>query len=283
MKQLILNADDFGLTRGINQGIIRAHREGILTSTTLMATAPAFDDACVLARANPQLSVGCHVVLVGGKSVLSPPEVPSLADKEGKLPASVGMLVAKMSLGKIHMRDVEREVQAQIEKIRAAGIEPSHFDSHKHAHAHPMVMEAIGKVAQACRIKRVRNPVERLGDSWRGAGLSKQLAVAAAVQVVARRFRSLARKYGLRAPERFLGLATTGRLGPLALGRMIETLPEGISEIMLHPGIWDEDLARTGSRLQRQRELELEGLLDPDLKRTVEKEGIELIGYCGLN
>lgn len=214
---------------------------------------------------------------------MAPREIPSLADKQGRLPGSLVSLVAKVSLGQIHKCDIEREVQAQIDKIRAAGIEPSHFDTHKHTHAHPMLMDAIARVAEACGIKRVRKPVERLSDSWRGGGLSKQFAAAAAVRMVAGRFGAISRKYGLRAPDHFLGLGMTGRLGPSALRRMIEMLPEGTTEIMLHPGIWDDDLARTGSRLQRQRQLELDGLLDPDVKRTVEKEGIQLIGYCGLN
>jgi hopanoid biosynthesis associated protein HpnK len=283
MKHLILNADDFGLTRGVNQGIIRAHREGILTSATLMATAPAFEEACALARANPDLGVGCHLVLVGGKSVLPSEEIPSLADENGRLPDSLVAFGVKVSLGQIRTSEIEREVRAQIEKIRAAGIEPSHLDTHKHTHAHPVVMNVIGRVARDSGIKRVRKPIERLTDSWNGGGLSKQLAAAAAVRVVAMEFEAISRKYGLRAPDHFLGLALTGQLGPTALRRMIEKLPEGSTEIMLHPGVCDEDLARTGSRLQQERQLELDGLIDPDVRRTVEKEGIQLLGYCGLN
>jgi chitin disaccharide deacetylase len=283
MKQLILNADDFGLTQGVNQGIIRAHREGILTSATLMATAPAFEDACALARANPTLGVGCHLVLVGGKSILPPEEISSLADRNGSLPDSLVMFAAKVSLSQIRTSEIEREVRAQIEKTRAAGIEPTHLDTHKHTHAHPVVMNVIGRVARDTGIERVRKPVERLSDSWHGGGLSKQLAAAATVRVLAMEFEAISRKYGLRAPDHFLGLALTGQLGPAALRRMIEELPEGSTEIMLHPGICDEDLGLTGSRLQRQRQLELDGLIDPDVRRTVEKEHIQLIGYGGLD
>jgi chitin disaccharide deacetylase len=283
MKQLILNADDFGLTRGVNQGIIRAHREGILTSATLMATAPAFEDACSLARANPGLGVGCHLVLVGGKCITPAGEISTLVDEYGRFPASLPVFAAKVSLGQIRATEIERELRAQIEKIRGAGIEPSHVDTHKHTHAHPLVMEALGRVARDCGIRRVRKPVESLRDSWAGAGLSKQVAAAVAVRIVARRFTEISAVYGLRSPDYFLGLAMTGRLGPAALRRMIETLPEGTIEIMLHPGVCDADLAGTGSRLQQQREMELECLLDADVKRTVEEEGIELISYCGLN
>ena len=215
--------------------------------------------------------------------MLPPREIPSLADENGRLPNSLVVFAAKVSLGQIRTSEIGLEVRGQIEKIRAAGIEPSHVDSHKHTHAHPVVMDVIGTVAQDCGIRRVRKPIEDLRSAWAGAGLSRQLAAAAAVRVVARRFEAISRKYGLRAPDHFLGLAMTGQLGPAALRRMIETLPEGVIEIMLHPGICDADLASTGSRLQRQRQLELDGLLDPDVQRTVEKEGIQLMGYGGLN
>ena len=283
MKRLILNADDFGLTRGVNRAIIRAHREGILTSATLMATAPEFEDACEQARANPNLSVGCHIVLVGGKAVTASREIPSLAREDGMLPKSLLGFAAEVTSGRIRATDIERETRAQIDKIRSAGIEPSHIDTHKHTHAHPMVMEAIGRAAQTCGILRIRKPVERLRDSWSAGGLSKQLAAVSLVRVMSRRFGEAARKYGLRTPDYFLGMAMTGQLGPVALRRMIETLPEGTAEIMVHPGICDMDLRNSGSRLQQQRQLELDGLLDADVKHTIEKVGVQLIGYWGLN
>jgi hopanoid biosynthesis associated protein HpnK len=283
MKQLIVNADDFGLTRGVNQGIIRAHREGILTSATLMATAREFDHAVALALANPELGVGCHLVLVGGRAVAPAEAVSSLADRDGKLPSSLALFAARVSVGRVRPSEIERELRAQIEKIRGAGIEPSHVDTHKHTHVHPVVMEAVGRVVREYGIKRIRNPIENLRDSWNGVGLSTRLAPAGIVRVVGRRFRAISERYGLASPDHFLGLAETGQLGPEALCRMIEALPEGSTEIMLHPGVCDDDLAKTGSRLQGQRQLELDGVLNPDVKRTVEKEGIRLISYCGLN
>jgi hopanoid biosynthesis associated protein HpnK len=283
MKQLILNADDFGLTPGVNRGIIRAHQDGILTSATLMATAPAFDDAVELARANSALGVGCHLVLVGGRAIAPLREIPSLANRNGKLPDSLVSFAMSVSRGKIEPMEIERELRAQIAKIRRAGIEPTHLDTHKHTHAHPIVMEVLGRTAQDLGIKRVRKPIENLADSWRSAGWSQGVAAAAVVQTIARRFEEIARKYGMLSPDHFLGLAMTGQLGPAALRRMISALPEGRTEIMLHPGICDADLAKTGSRLQEQRQLELDGLLDADVKHMVEKEGIQLISYCGLN
>lgn len=288
MKQLILNADDFGLTRGVNQGIIRAHREGVLTSTTLMANGAAFDDAVECAKANPGLGVGCHLVLVGGRAVAPREEVSSLVDEQGRLPESLPVFVARVSSGMIRTKEIEREMHAQIEKIRSAGIEPSHLDTHKHTHAHPRVMVALGRVAHEVGITRVRNPAEDIRASWEtsrgdGAGISKQLVAAAAVRAVSPRFAAIGRKYGLHWPDHFLGLAITGQLGRENLRRIIAGLGEGQTEIMLHPGVCDAELASTGSRLLRQRETELEGLLDPDVRSAIEERGVRLITYRELH
>ena len=281
-KQLILNADDFGLTKGVDDGIIRAHREGILTSATLMANGDAFAHAVELAVANPSLGVGCHLVLVGGKSVAPRQEISSLADSDGQLPTSLGALVGRVTTGRIRRADIERELRAQIEKIQRAGISPTHLDTHKHTHAHPRVLDALGRVAQELGITRIRKPIERLRDSWAGKAPIGQLVAASAARTVSLKFRALSRKYGLRSPKNFLGLASTGGLGAAALRRLIDTLPEGQTEIMLHPGIYDADLIQTGTRLRKERELEMNALVDPDVKRAVVANGIQLITYREL-
>lgn len=287
MKKLIVNADDFGLTRGVNEGIIRAHRDGILTSTTLMATGPAFEDAVAWALANPMLGVGCHLVLVGGRAVSPALEIPSLADQSGNLPQSLAVFVSKISAGKISPVDIGRELRAQIAKIRAAGIEPTHLDTHKHTHAHPVVMKVLAQTARSLGITKIRKPMESLRDSWetsrKSGGVSAQLLASAAVRAVTPKFYSIAKQYDLLSPEHFLGLAMTGKLGPAALRRLIEMLPEGQTEIMVHPGICDQDLQRTGSRLQEQRQRELDGLLDPAVRSAISVQGIRLISYRELN
>jgi chitin disaccharide deacetylase len=288
MKQLILNADDFGMTRGVNEGIIRAHRDGVLTSTTLMANGPEFDDAVARAKSNPKLGVGCHLVLVGGPAIAPREKISSLADANGNLPESLTGLVARLSSGLIRIRAIERELRAQIEKIRSAGIEPTHLDTHKHTHAHPKVMEALGRVAKELGITRIRKPMENLRDSWEttrheNSGRAKELIAAAAARAVTPWFQAIARKYGLLSPDHFLGLAMTGGLGPAALRRMIDTLSDGSTEIMLHPGICDTDLASSGSRLLDQRETELQGLLDPGVRSALTERDIRLISYRELH
>jgi chitin disaccharide deacetylase len=288
MKQLILNADDFGMTRGVNEAIVRAYQEGILTSTTLMANGLAFEDAVQRASSNPRLGVGCHLVLVGGRSVAPAEEIASLADSEGRLPQSLATLVTRISCGLIRLKHIEKEFLAQIKKIRDAGIEPTHLDTHKHTHAHPGVMEALGRVAHSTGIIRVRKPFEFLRDSWNATrglngGFARQLAAAAAARTVAPLFQAVCKKYGLRAPDRFLGLAITGYLGPVPLHHMIDSLSEGSTEIMLHPGLADDDLAKSGSRLQMSRQLELEGLLNLELRRSLDQQGVQLISFRELN
>jgi chitin disaccharide deacetylase len=288
MKSLILNADDLGMTRGVNEGIIRAHREGILTSTTLMANGPSFDDAVERIAANPQLGVGCHLVLVGGKCIARRETVGSLADADGNLPESLPRFVARLSSGMIPASEIERELRAQIEKIRAAGITPTHLDTHKHTHAHPRVMEALARVAKEFGIKRVRKPVENLHDSWQTMqadekGITMQIVAAGAVRAVAPRFLAIARKYGLLFPDHFLGLAVTGQVSAAALRRMVDTLDDGSTEIMLHPGICDADLVQSGTRLREQRETELAALLDPNVRIALNERGVRLISYRELN
>ena len=288
MKELILNADDFGYTTGVNEGIIRAHRDGILTSATLMANGRAFDDAVERAKANPKLGIGCHLVLTGGFSVAPREEIPSLADAEGRLPRSLGALVARVSAGSVRTNEIERELRAQLEKIRRAGIELSHVDTHKHTHVHPRVMGAVGRVAREFGITRVRNPIENLGDSWRtarseNADIVANMAASLAVRAVGSWFNAIARKYGLQSPDHFLGLAITGRMSAAALCRLIDTLPEGRTEIMVHPGIYDAELVKSGSRLQQQRQTELDGLLAPEARRAVDANSVRLISYRELN
>ena len=281
-RQLILNADDFGLTPGVNAAILRAHRQGILTSATLMANAASFDEAVSIALATPTLGVGCHLVLVGGRSVAPARDVESLVDREGNFPRSLGQFVARVSTGAIRSVHIERELRAQIEKILRAGISPSHFDTHKHTHVHPRVLNALGRVAREFRITAIRKPIERLRHAIASQSQPGQLLAASAARSVSLKFRSLSRKYGLRSPDNFLGLAATGFVSAVALRKLIETLPPGQTEIMLHPGINDAALAATGTRLLAQRELELAALLDPAVKRAVVAQGIQLITFREL-
>jgi hopanoid biosynthesis associated protein HpnK len=284
MLDLIVNADDFGLTRGVNAGIIRAYREGILTSATLMANGPAFDDAVELARANPGLGVGVHLALLGGRAVAPRQEVTSLADRDNQLPDTLFVLLTRLSSGWIPTRQIEREFRAQINRVLDAGIVPTHLDTHKHTHTHPRVMEAMGRIANEFKIRCVRKPFEdfRISMSNRranGKGNTRQVMSAVAAGTTAPLFRLLVKAYGLLTPDHFFGLTVTGRLRSKGLLEIMARLPQGTSELMCHPGVCDDELRQLPTQLQSEREDELTALTDPNVRRAAEARGIRLIGY----
>lgn len=292
MKQLIVNGDDFGLTPGVNQGICRAYRDGILSSATLMANAAAFEDAVQRAKENPGLGLGCHLVLVGGPIVGKLEEVGPLADSAGRLPATLAELVRLVTLGQVSERHIAAEFRAQIGKIRTAcrvaGIEPTHCDTHKHTHCHPVVMRALARVMAEMGIRRWRMPYESLADviqmtgSSRKTGGIRQMAGALVAHVTERTFRGLSRRTNLVHPDRFIGVVATGNLDAGGLAGLLERLPDGVSELMCHPGESDAALRDTGTRLCEQREVELAALVAPGLRDVMAHRGIELIGYDQL-
>ena len=288
MKQLIVNADDFGLTAGVNAGIVRAFRDGILTSTTLTANGAAFCDAVEQAKRNPGLGVGCHLVLVGDCAVAPRERVSSLVNRKGQLPVSLFSLVARLAGGRIRIQEIEQEFLAQIERLRSSGIEPTHLDTHKHTHSIPQVMDAMMRVAKESGISRVRKPYEdaKHGSAAarrNGKGKLKQRTLAAAARQTAPRFARLVRQNGVRTPDYFYGIHQTGSLRSEALLEILETLPDGTSELMSHPGFCDAALQHLSTRLKHQREEELAALIDPSARRMVERQGIRLITYRELN
>jgi hopanoid biosynthesis associated protein HpnK len=287
MKRLIVNADDFGFTRGVNTGIVRAYRTGIVTSTTIMANGDAFEDAVEQARANPGLGVGCHLAIIGGRPVAQPAEVRSLVDSDGALPATLTQLMIKLARGSVSTDEIAREFRSQLERVAGAGIKPTHLDTHKHSHTHPQVMKALARVASEFGVKCVRNPFEGVFASAQLSSLSKwaylkQYAMSAAIQPGAIKFRRLVRENGLKTPDRFFGVSMTGMLDSAVIRSMMESLGEGTTELMCHPGIFDEDLDRAHTRLKGERERELEALSAPSLRRLAEEKRIELINYGEL-
>jgi predicted glycoside hydrolase/deacetylase ChbG (UPF0249 family) len=169
MRRLIVNADDFGLTSGVNRGILEAHKQGIVTSATIMAKSHAFEEATVLARSDTALphtfSVGCHIVLLDGEPVLSPERVPSLVQSKdhGQLRSSLGDFVVCSFRGKLNPVEVEAEATAQLAVVQEAGVQLSHFDTHKHAHMFPAVLRPLLRAARSRGVPAVRNP---FGQVW---------------------------------------------------------------------------------------------------------------------
>jgi hopanoid biosynthesis associated protein HpnK len=290
MKRLIINADDFGFTRGVNAGIERAFRTGILTSATIMANGDAFEEAIEIARANCGLGVGCHLSAVGGRPVAAARDVASLLDGNQMLPVTLTQLMIKLARGQVRSSDIESEFRAQVGRVVARGITPTHLDSHKHAHTHPHVMRALARVAREFGIRCVRNPFESLfapahaGATARArrAAYLKQCAMSAAVAVRAISFKRLAREYGLRTPDHFFGARLTGLLDSEAIESLVRSTRPGATELMCHPAVYDQELERARTRLKRERERELEALTDPALRRIIDKAGVKLISYREL-
>jgi hopanoid biosynthesis associated protein HpnK len=290
MRQLIVNGDDFGFARGVNEGIVRAFRSGILTSTTIMANGAAFEEAVELALANPGLGVGCHLALVGGPPVAAAGEVESLIGNDGMLPVTLTSLLRKLTSGSVTDEHLERELRAQIERVVSAGITPSHLDSHKHSHTHPRVMKALSRVASEFGITAVRNPFEGVrGSALLGPAARarrgvyvKQYAMSAAVSLRAGAFKRLAREYAFRTPDSFFGVRLTGLLDSEAIRSVIESLKEGTAELMCHPGVYGEDLENARTRLKRERQRELDALTDPGLRRAIDDSAVKLISYREL-
>jgi len=284
MKRLIVNADDFGFTPGVNAGIIHAYKTGIVTSTTIMANGEAFEDAVALALNNPSLGVGCHLAIVGGRPVARAEEVPSIVDDDGLLPSTLGQLMLRLARGSVKSDEIAREFRAQVMRVVGAGIIPTHFDSHKHSHVSPPVMKALALVAREFGVTSVRNPFESVFD---GGSLSswvevKQSALSAAIAPGALTFKRLVGQHRLKTPDRFLGVKRTGRLDSNAIRSMMKGLKEGTTELMCHPGFNDPGLENAHTRLKKERERELEALTDPSLRQLAEESGIELISYREL-
>lgn len=287
MKRLIVNADDFGFTRGTNEGIVRAFKKGIVNSTTLMANSEAFEHAVALAKENPELGVGCHLTAVGGKVIVR--EASSLADDSGFMPKTLTDLITQLTRGRVSYQDLEREFAAQVERIIASGIKPTHLDTHKHTAIHPAVTKAMARVAYEFGIQAVRFPFERFAN--RPAGLQvranrnryfKQRALSLATLPGAIYFQGVMQKYHLRTPDFFCGVALTGLLDSQTVCHLIGSLRDGVTELMCHPALYDAELETSATRLKQERQQEFEALIDASVWRCIDEQNIKLMSYAEL-
>jgi predicted glycoside hydrolase/deacetylase ChbG (UPF0249 family) len=268
---LVVNADDFGFTPDVNRGIVAAHRGGILTAATLMANGQAFDDAVRLARETPSLDLGCHLVLISGPSLL-PPYAP--------LPASVPELLWALAARRIRLYD---ELAAQVRKILAAGLLPTHLDTHKHTHLAPPVLDAVARIAEEFGINWVRRPFDIPLTAPGVPGFEGWLkrATSASLQVLRGRFHRVLASHACRTTDHFAGFQLTGRFRAPELAQLIRALPEGSTEFMCHPG-YSADLRHARTRLKESRERELEALISPEVRAALAQAGVELVNYRTL-
>ncbi len=288
MKRLVVNADDLGMAGSINEGILEAHRRGIVTSTTLLASGAAFEAAVAMARSAPKLGVGVHLNLTQGAPVADPAQVSSLLDGRGEFARPPAALLRGLLTGGVRLDEVERELSAQIEKVRAAGIAITHLDGHKHVHMLPRVFPVVLRLAKRYGIRAVRRARERQGGMWRllgrkkSVGIVKQSVKSRALNLMTRNSRALLRQAGLHFPMHFFGITQTGFLDPPELAALLRRIPEGTSELMCHPGCAGRDMDPKLTRLRAERQRELEALTRPEILELVSRLGIELIDYRGL-
>lgn len=277
--RLIVHADDFGLSEKVNEGIVKAHLEGIVTSTSLMANGAAFEHAVKLARFIPTLDVGVHLTLTGEAPISKTADVSTLVNKDGRFNDHANAFVKRYLLQEISLREIQQELDAQIRKVVDHGIAISHLDGHQHIHMLPGIRRIVGELARQYSISSIRNPRERLHPYMlferRGTGRLIQL-------VVLNAFCSIARTADARRPDFFFGFFFGGNLTEENLAKVLKHLPSnGICELMCHPGIHDAD-----SRYQHWAygwQAELDALTSKNIKTILQSRGVELIPYSALS
>jgi len=287
MRNLIVNADDLGWTEGVNRGIVEAHRKGLVTSATLLANGRAFPSGIDAARKNPELGIGVHLNLSDGRPTAAAEQVPGLLNAAGELYGGPESLMLRIASRSLRWAEVEREWDAQIRKIREAGISPTHLDGHKHVHMLPGLFELALRLAKKHGIRAIRVAHEEsslrsalsAGASQNTRVVLKQGMQARGLKLLVRDARGLADREGVATSDYFCGIAQTGQWTREGMEEFLEKLPEGTTELMCHPGYVDEELRRSATRLQESRKTELDILTDPQVRKIVAKRGIRLINY----
>lgn len=285
LKRLIINADDYGWSRGITDGILHAHQAGVVTSTSLMANQPASEYAIEKLQNAPNLGVGIHLNLCDGRSVLPPTQVPSLVRSDGTFfPAP--QMAARLKRLQVSPREIEKEFRAQIAWIKTKGITPTHADSHNDMHRYPCAVRAFRHAVEAEGIRCVRAPRH---EHWpkngyiggpHGGPVYRRLLVAAYMawlqRVVLR---------NLTLPDSCLVYHPRYRasLDLLCAGwtEALANVPAGTYELGCHPGLSESGFSESDS-FNARREIELQILTDPEFRRVIEVHEIELINYRQL-
>jgi len=279
VRRLIINADDFGLTAGVNRAIAELNRSGALTSATLMASAEAGGEAVHLSPELPTLGVGCHVVLVDGDPILPASEIPSLVDaKTGRLWPTLGAFLPRLLSGRIRAEEIEAEAFAQISNLRTRGVALSHCDTHKHTHMFSAVLKPVLRAMNRAGVTAIRNPFEPVWsvDATPGAPWKRKMQVKV-LRTMEPGFLRAVQAAGIQTTNGALGVLATGTLDARSVEAILKAMPEGCWELVTHPGYNDAALAQARTRLLQSREVEREAL---HVVRNL--SGIELITFNEL-
>jgi hopanoid biosynthesis associated protein HpnK len=278
LKQLIVNADDLGLTPAVNRGVVRAFQDGIVTSASLLVTGSAFEDAVALAQQNPKLDVGLHLALVEERAVLGPDVLPTLVDETGRFPRTSAEFIQRAILGGISWHEVEQEIAAQIALFEKTGLRLSHLDSHQHLHMFPPVFQIVRRLASWMDNVWIRNsagpwrkpPHVRMGRWIQQIGLNLTCLSARAL-------------HGSSLPEMpdgMYGFDVGGRLTPCALEQILRRIPDGLYELICHPGEDDADTRTRYSHWGYQWAEELKALTAPETQVVLKEHGITLTSFA---
>ncbi len=274
-----MNADDFGLAPGVNRAILELHAAEVLTSATLMANAPATEEAVNMALAMPTIGVGCHIVLVDGSPVSDKDKLPSLVDRRtGSFYPTLGAFLKRLFTARLRSAEIEAEAAAQLALLQSYGLRLTHIDTHKHVHMFPAVLRPVLRAAKSAGIHAIRNPFEPI---WSLNATANAPEVRRAEVLLLRRFESKFRRIvteeGFHTTDGAVGVLATGSVNIAAVHALITAMPEGTFELVSHPGYRDEQLAKANTRLLESREIERNALM-----AIKEYRGIDLISFAGL-
>jgi len=270
-RRLVVNADDFGRSASINQAVIRAHREGILTTASLMVNEPAVEEAVALARENPELGVGLHLTLLCGHSALPPEQIPGLVDAKGEFttnPASAGF---RYFFQRSLREQLRQEIHAQFQRFRATGLPLDHVNGHLHLHLHPTVFRILMADSGQLGIKRLRLTFDpfRLNLRLASGHFAYRALHAAIFHALSARGRPALAQRGIRHTDAVFGLLQNARVDEAYVTRLLPQLPAGDSELYSHPSL-DEF------------KNEFDALISPRVREQVNNLGIKLIRYQDL-
>jgi hopanoid biosynthesis associated protein HpnK len=279
-SQLIVNADDFGISRGVNRGIVEAHRSGIVTSASLMANLTSAEDALTRAAICPDLGLGLHLTLTAGRPLSRPAQVPTLVDDSGYF-LVLGTLLGQLARGRVHRDDLRRELSAQVEWALKRGVQPTHIDSHHHIHIFPAVTSVVVDLAREHRIHWVRTPLESGPTPRVLASPARDAARTLAISSFGLLARIVVRRAGLHTARHFRGIALGTGWDAAALMQLLRSLPPGLTELMTHPGQPDAELARL-TVLVEGRDRELAALTAPAARELVRLQRIRLTNFGWL-
>ena len=280
LRYIIINADDFGRHAEINRAVEEGLVHGCLRSATVMPGGAAFAGAIDIARRHEELGLGVHFTLVDGHPILPPEEIPSLVGSEGDFLPDHTALLKRYLKGSINLEEVRRELAAQLQKVEATGIPISHVDSHQHMHTLPGIIDIVLDLAARAGIRAVRTPRTPLfAGAFGGLG---QLVGRLGLSTLARLAACKAHRRGLLTPDNFAGIVAGEAVSEGELLHLIAYLPQGTTEVMMHPGM-KNDVLQEDSGWQHDFEAELAAILSPRVGEALRKAEVEPVNFRYLS